>query len=89
MELARNIKETKNIDAPFVVVKTDDGNEHIFAYEKFLKEGAKMFSKKDQDEIRQRILVKKVDEVKQVRKTKTKKSTVKKDEVISTNIEEE
>lgn len=90
LEMARGLKK-KGIDAPFVVITTEDGEKHTFAYEDFLKKGVKMFSKADQDELRNKILVKKVDVVKEVktnRKTKTKKADLKKDEVVSANIEE-
>jgi len=91
LNYARQLKQESQIDAPFVVITTEDGEKHTFAYEDFLKKGVKMFSKADQDELRNRILVKKVDVVKEVktnRKIKTKKADLKKDEVVSANIEE-
>lgn len=90
LNFAREIKKTKGIDAPFVVVHTDDGEQHIFAYEDFIKKGVKMFSKKEQDEIRNNIMTKKievVEEIKEKRKTKTKKANLDKQETISTDIE--
>ena len=91
LDFARSIKQTKNIEAPFIVVYGEDDKQYIFEYQQFMKEGKKMFSKEKCDEIRKNIMTKnieKVEEVKQARKTKTKKTTVKKEEVISADIEE-
>lgn len=91
LDFARKLKKDEGIDAPFVVINTDDGEKHIFAYEDFIKKGRKMFSKKEQDEIRNNIMTKKievVEEVKEKRKTKTKKANLKRQETISTDIEE-
>lgn len=91
LDFARKLKKDEGIDAPFVVINTDDGEKHIFAYEDFIKKGRKMFSKKEQDEIRNNIMTKKievVEEVKEKRKTKTKKANLTKKETISTDIEE-
>lgn len=91
LDYARKLKKDKGIDAPFVVIKTDDGGEQIFTYEDFKKKGMKMFTKKEQDEIRSNIMTKKievVEEVKEKRKTKTKKANLTKTETISTDIEE-
>lgn len=90
LDYARKLKK-EGIEAPFVVVTTDDGKEHIFNYEDFIKGGKEMFTKKEQDEIRSNIMTKKVEvveEVKEKRKTKTKKANLTKKETISTDIEE-
>ena len=92
LDFARKLKKDEGIDAPFVVIYTDDGEKHVFAYQDFIKKGKKMFSKKEQDEIRNNIMTKKievVEEAKEKRKTKTKKANITKKETISTNIEEE
>lgn len=89
--IARKLKKEKGIDAPFVVITTEDGEQHIFAYDDFIKKGAKMFSKKEQEEIRSNIMTKPVEVVevvKEKRKTKIKKANLKKNETISTDIEE-
>lgn len=91
LDFARKLKKDKGIDAPFVVIKTDDGGEQIFTYEDFKKKGMKMFTKKEQDEIRNNIMTKKIEvaeEIKEKRKTKTKKANLTKTETISTDIEE-
>lgn len=91
LDMARKLKKEKGIDAPFVVIHTDDGEQHIFEYQDFIKKGMKMFSKKEQDKIHSDIMTKKievVEEVKEKRKTKTKKANLEKQETISTDIEE-
>ncbi len=90
LEYARKIKKENGIEPPFIVVQTDKGK-YIYEYESFLKEGTKVFSKKDQDEIRNNIMTKKIDvvaEAKEKRKTKTKKAKVEKSETLSTDIGE-
>lgn len=89
LDYARRVKKENGIDAPFVVVYTDKGK-YIYSYESFIKEGMKVFSKKDQDKIRNDILVKKIDVVSDIKtkRKKTKKTAVKEEEVVSTSIEE-
>ena len=90
LKFARELKKDKGIDAPFVVIKTDAGDEHIFSYEDFIKKGRKMFTKAEQDEIRNNIMTKKIEvaeEVKEKRKTKIKKANLKRQVTISTDIE--
>lgn len=90
---ADTIERNAGIKLPFVVVQTDKGG-IVYQYERFLEEGIKMFSKKDEDKIWNDIMVKKVKEtdvkvvaVKKERKVKTKKASMKKDETISTDVE--
>lgn len=91
LNFARKVKADAGIDPPFVVIYTEDGQRYIFAYQKFIEEGKEMFSKNEQDEIRNKILTKQVEvaeEVKEKRKVKIKKANIKKAEIISTDIEE-
>lgn len=90
---AETLERNAGIKLPFVVVQTDEGG-IVYQYERFLEEGIKMFSKKDEDKIWNDIMVKKVKDtdvkvvaVKKERKVKTKKASMKKDETISTDVE--
>lgn len=90
IQLANSMEKSAGIKAPFVVIITEDGKKLIYQYDRFLKEGIKMFDKAKQDRITRQILVKaetKTEEVKQKRK-KTKKADLNKSETVSTAIEE-
>lgn len=90
---ADTIERNAGIKLPFVVVQTDEGG-IVYQYDRFLEEGIKMFSKKDEDKIWNDIMVKKVKDtdvkvvaVKKERKVKTKKASMKKDDTIATDVE--
>ena len=90
IQMARSMEQDEGIKPPFVVVITENGKKYVYEYQRFLKEGIKMFDKAKQDRIRKQILVKsetKTEEVKEKRK-KTKKTALLKDEAITTAIEE-
>ena len=90
IQLANSFEKSAGIKAPFVVIITEDGKKLVYEYQRFLKEGIKMFDKAKQDRIRKQILVKsetKTEEVKEKRK-KTKKANLNKSETVSTAIEE-
>lgn len=94
VQLAETFKQNAGIGAPFVIVRTDKGA-IIYQYDKFLEEGIRMFSQEDAKKIWNNIMLKKVDDtdvkvvaVKKERKVKTKKTSMKKDETISTEVEE-
>lgn len=91
---ADTIERNAGIKLPFVVVQTDEGA-IVYQYDKFLEEGIKMFSQEDAKKIWNNIMLKKVDDtdvkvvaVKKERKVKTKKTSMKKSETISTEVEE-
>lgn len=91
---AGTLERNAGIKLPFVVVQTDEGG-IVYQYDKFLEEGIKMFSKKDEDKIWNDIMVKKVKDtdvkvvaVKKERKVKTKKASMKKDDTIATDVED-
>ena len=89
IRFATSMQKASGIKPPFVVIITTDGKKIAYQYDRFIKEGIPMFSKKEQDEIRSKILTKPVaEEVKEKRKTKTKKTNLKKSETVSTAIEE-
>ncbi len=88
------IEQNAGIKLPFVVVQTNKGA-IVYQYDRFLKEGIEMFSKKDEDKIWNDIMVKKVKDtdvkvvsMKKERKVKTKKASMKKDDTIATDIED-
>lgn len=93
-KFADTLERNASIKLPFVVVQTDEGS-IVYQYDRFLEEGIKMFSKKDEDKIWNDIMVKKVKDtdvkvvaVKKERKVKTKKASMKKDDTIATDIED-
>lgn len=90
---AETIEQNAGIKLPFVIVQTDKGA-FVYQYERFLEEGISMFSKRDEQEIWQNIMKKKVKDtdvsvitMKKQRKIKTKETSMKKDETISTDVE--
>lgn len=90
---ANTLEQNAGIKLPFVVLQTDKGA-IVYQYNRFLEEGIKMFSKQDAEEIWKNIMLKKVKDsdvsvisVKKQRKVKTKKTSMKKDETISTDVE--
>lgn len=90
IRFARSVEIGEGIKPPFVVIITESGNKIVYQYDRFIKEGIKMFDKAKQDKIKNQILVKaetKTEEVKEKRK-KTKKADMKKTEALSTAIEE-
>lgn len=90
---AETLERNEGIKTPFVVVQTNKGA-IVYQYDKFLKEGIEMFSKRDEEKIWNNIMIKKVKDtdvhvvsMKKERKVKTKKASMKKDETISTDVE--
>lgn len=90
---ADTLERNAGIKLPFVVVQTDEGS-IVYQYDRFIEEGIKMFSKKDESKIWNDIMVKKVKDtdvkvvaVKKERKVKTKKASMKKDDTIATDVE--
>lgn len=90
---ADTMAQNAGIKLPFVVLQTDEGA-IVYQYDRFVEEGIKMFSRQDAEEIWKNIMLKKVKDtdvkvvaVKKERKVKTKKTNMKKDETISTEVE--
>lgn len=90
---ADTMAQNAGIKLPFVVLQTDEGA-IVYQYDRFVEEGIKMFSRQDAEEMWKNIMLKKVKDtdvkvvaVKKERKVKTKKTNMKKDETISTEVE--
>ena len=88
IRFANSMQKVSGIKPPFVVIITTDGKKLAYQYDRFLKEGIPMFSKKEQDEMKSKIMTKPIAEEVKKKRTKTKKANLKKSETISTAIEE-